>query len=95
MKACGSDLSRLLLPLLRARHALLKEGPVKASPLAKKIARDNKVDLARLQGTGPGGRVVRKDVEAALSSGQPSAVSRQPAPSAPCPCFRTKMKRFN
>ena len=55
-----------------------QEGPVKASPLAKKIARDNKVDLSRLQGTGPGGRVVRKDVEAALSSGQPSAVGRQP-----------------
>ncbi|HLO16312.1 MAG TPA: dihydrolipoamide acetyltransferase family protein [Anaerolineales bacterium] len=60
--------------------APMQEGPIKASPLAKKIARDNKVDLARLQGTGPGGRVVRKDVEAALSSGQPSAVSRQPAP---------------
>ena len=55
-----------------------QEGPVKASPLAKKIARDNQVDLARLQGTGPGGRVVRKDVEAALSGGgQPIAVSRQ------------------
>jgi pyruvate dehydrogenase E2 component (dihydrolipoamide acetyltransferase) len=53
-----------------------QEGPVKASPLAKKIARDNKVDLARLQGTGPGGRVVRKDVEAALAGGQPSAVSQ-------------------
>ncbi|MGB8981761.1 MAG: dihydrolipoamide acetyltransferase family protein [Anaerolineales bacterium] len=59
--------------------APVEEGPVKASPLAKKIARDNQVDLARLQGSGPGGRVVRKDVEAALSSGQPSAVSRQPA----------------
>jgi pyruvate dehydrogenase E2 component (dihydrolipoamide acetyltransferase) len=57
-----------------------QEGPVKASPLAKKIARDNQVDLSRIQGTGPGGRVVRKDVEAALSSGQPSAPSRQPAP---------------
>jgi pyruvate dehydrogenase E2 component (dihydrolipoamide acetyltransferase) len=56
-----------------------QEGPIKASPLAKKIARDNQVDLSRLQGTGPGGRVVRKDVEAALSSGQPSAVSRQPS----------------
>ena len=55
------------------------EGPVKASPLAKKIARDNNVDLSRVQGTGPGGRVVRKDIEAALSSGQPSAVGRQPA----------------
>ncbi len=51
-------------------------GSVRASPLAKKVARDNKVDLSRVQGTGPGGRVVRKDVEAALTSGQPSIVSR-------------------
>ena len=54
-------------------------GPIKASPLAKKIARDRNVDLSRVQGTGPGGRVVRKDVETALSSGQPSDVGRQPA----------------
>ena len=56
-----------------------QQGPVKASPLAKKIARDNNLDLSRLQGTGPGGRVVRKDVEAALSGAQPAAVGRQPA----------------
>jgi pyruvate dehydrogenase E2 component (dihydrolipoyllysine-residue acetyltransferase) len=55
-------------------------GPVKASPLAKKVAKDNNVDLASLQGTGPGGRVVRKDVESAIASGQPSAVSRPSAP---------------
>ncbi len=53
------------------------DGPVKASPLARKVAKDNGVNLASIQGTGPGGRVVRKDVEAALSSGQPSTVSRQ------------------
>jgi pyruvate dehydrogenase E2 component (dihydrolipoyllysine-residue acetyltransferase) len=57
--------------------APVQEGPVKASPLAKKIAREKQVDLTHLQGTGPGGRVVRKDVEAALSSGQPAAASRQ------------------
>jgi pyruvate dehydrogenase E2 component (dihydrolipoamide acetyltransferase) len=62
--------------------AAVQEGSVKASPLAKKIARDNQVDLSRLQGTGPGGRVVRKDVESALAGGQPTAVSRQPAPTA-------------
>ncbi|HXD08599.1 MAG TPA: dihydrolipoamide acetyltransferase family protein [Anaerolineales bacterium] len=55
-------------------------GPVKASPLAKKIAKDNNVNLANLQGTGPGGRVVRKDVESAIASGQPSAVSRPSTP---------------
>ena len=57
-----------------------ESGPVKASPLARKVAKDNGVNLASLQGTGPGGRVVRKDVEAALSSGQTSAVSRSSAP---------------
>jgi pyruvate dehydrogenase E2 component (dihydrolipoamide acetyltransferase) len=56
-------------------------GPVKASPLAKKVAKDNNVNLANVQGTGPGGRVVRKDVEAALSSGGPAATSTRSAPS--------------
>lgn len=61
-------------------QAPAQEGPVKASPLARKIARDNNLDLARLQGTGPGGRVVRKDVESALAGGvQQAAPGRQPA----------------
>ena len=55
-------------------------GPVKASPLARKVAKDNGVNLASVQGTGPGGRVVRKDVESAMASGQPSTVSRPAAP---------------
>jgi pyruvate dehydrogenase E2 component (dihydrolipoamide acetyltransferase) len=57
--------------------AAVTMGPVKASPLAKKVARDQKVDLSKVRGTGPGGRVVRKDVEAALSSGQSSVSSKQ------------------
>ncbi|MBI5838761.1 MAG: 2-oxo acid dehydrogenase subunit E2 [Chloroflexi bacterium] len=57
--------------------AAVQEGPVKASPLAKKIARDNKVDLSRVQGTGPGGRIVRKDIETALAGGA-LTVDRRP-----------------
>jgi pyruvate dehydrogenase E2 component (dihydrolipoamide acetyltransferase) len=49
--------------------------PVKASPLAKKMAQDNKVNLANVQGTGPGGRIVRKDIEVALSSHQSPVTS--------------------
>ncbi|HTP01825.1 MAG TPA: dihydrolipoamide acetyltransferase family protein [Anaerolineales bacterium] len=58
-------------------------GPVKASPLAKRIARDSGIDLSRVSGTGPGGRVTRKDVEsAAAQSGaaMPSATPVFPAP---------------
>ncbi len=54
----------------------VESGPVKASPLAKKIAKDKQVDLSTVQGTGPGGRVVRKDVEAALAGGQQTADRR-------------------
>ena len=43
-------------------------GRVKASPLARKIASQSGVDLRVIQGTGPGGRIVRKDVEAAASA---------------------------
>jgi len=57
--------------------ASLETGSVKASPLAKKIAHDQKVDLSNVKGTGPGGRIVRKDIEAALSSGQLTVDSGQ------------------
>ncbi len=62
--------------------APLETGPIKASPLAKKVAKDNGVNLASLQGTGPNGRIVRKDVEAALTTADQrpqTAVSRQPS----------------
>jgi pyruvate dehydrogenase E2 component (dihydrolipoamide acetyltransferase) len=55
---------------------------VKASPLAKKIARDQKVDLSNVKGTGPGGRIVRRDIESALTSGQTLDV-RPSTPSLP------------
>jgi pyruvate dehydrogenase E2 component (dihydrolipoamide acetyltransferase) len=52
-------------------------GPVKASPLAKKMASDSGIDLSQVQGSGPQGRIVRKDVEAALASA--ATVTRVPA----------------
>jgi pyruvate dehydrogenase E2 component (dihydrolipoamide acetyltransferase) len=42
---------------------------VKASPLARRLAEEMGVDIARVPGSGPGGRVVKRDVEAAKASG--------------------------
>jgi pyruvate dehydrogenase E2 component (dihydrolipoamide acetyltransferase) len=55
---------------------------VKASPLAKRIAQETGVDLKSLQGSGPGGRVVKRDLE-----GAPVTVvaSPLPAPRSPLP----------
>src|SRR5689334_3844794 len=48
-------------------------GRVKASPLARRIARERGIDLAAVAGTGPDGRVVAEDVERAAASGGPVA----------------------
>jgi pyruvate dehydrogenase E2 component (dihydrolipoamide acetyltransferase) len=48
---------------------------VKASPLAKKIAAGKGVDLGAVTGTGPGGRIVAKDLEGAPSGGAPIAAA--------------------
>jgi pyruvate dehydrogenase E2 component (dihydrolipoamide acetyltransferase) len=50
---------------------------VKASPLAKRLARERGVDLSSLKGSGPGGRVVKADVEGASSDAAGLATSTQ------------------
>lgn len=52
-------------------------GRLKASPLARKIASENGVDLRQVKGSGPSGRIVRSDVEAAIKAG-PAAVAGAP-----------------
>lgn len=54
-------------------------GRLRASPLAKKIAATQGVDLATLQGSGPSGRIVKKDVEDALARGPAAPASKGPA----------------
>jgi len=54
-------------------------GRVKASPLARRIARERGIDLASLRGTGPEGRIVAEDVERAGVSA-PAAAAPAPAP---------------
>jgi pyruvate dehydrogenase E2 component (dihydrolipoamide acetyltransferase) len=58
-----------------------------ASPLAKRMAKQAGVDLGALKGSGPHGRIVKSDIEAALSGGaQPAPVSAHaPGPLAPPP----------
>ncbi|HYO60759.1 MAG TPA: dihydrolipoamide acetyltransferase family protein [Actinomycetota bacterium] len=53
-------------------------GSVKAMPPVRKLARDLGVDITGVRGSGPGGRVLREDVEAAAGTRTPAA--REPAP---------------
>ncbi|HEV2711713.1 MAG TPA: dihydrolipoamide acetyltransferase family protein, partial [Gaiellaceae bacterium] len=57
------------------------DGRVKASPLARRIARERGVDLGEIRGTGPEGRIVAEDVEravAAPAAAAPAAAAAEP-----------------
>jgi pyruvate dehydrogenase E2 component (dihydrolipoamide acetyltransferase) len=57
------------------------DGRVKASPIARRMAQDMGVELSTLQGSGPGGRIVKADVEAAAQNGDQAEAA--PAEAAP------------
>ena len=59
-------------------QTMTDDGRIKASPLARRIAADKGIDLSRVQGSGPGGRIVKADVE--NLSAQPQL---PPLPTAP------------
>jgi pyruvate dehydrogenase E2 component (dihydrolipoamide acetyltransferase) len=62
-----------------------REGRVKASPLARRVARETGVDLGGVHGSGPGGRIVKADVEEVAGSHPSPATTttEAPAPAAP------------
>lgn len=57
------------------------DGRILASPLARKVAADKGVDLAQVEGSGPSGRIIRRDVDGAVAAPALGAVSA-PAPAA-------------
>ncbi len=59
-------------------------GRIKASPLARRMATQARLNLAELTGSGPGGRIVKRDVDAALAAGRALPVA-VPAPLAAAP----------
>jgi pyruvate dehydrogenase E2 component (dihydrolipoamide acetyltransferase) len=65
-------------------------GRIKASPLARRIARERGIDLSAVAGTGPEGRVVAEDVERTAASGAPVA-----APSAALPVEGVEVQQFS
>jgi pyruvate dehydrogenase E2 component (dihydrolipoamide acetyltransferase) len=68
-------------------------GRVKASPVARRMARELGLELGQVQGTGPGGRIVKADVEAASKGGgAPQAAAPAEAPAEPAPAEQEEEK---
>ncbi len=65
-------------------------GRIRISPVARNMAEDAGLDISQISGSGPQGRIVKKDVQKAIEQGgtaspAPAAEAKQPAPSAPAP----------
>ena len=56
---------------------------IKASPLARRMADERGIDLRQVQGTGPGGRIIKENIESFQPSAAPAATLAAPAPAAP------------
>jgi len=56
---------------------------IKASPLARRMAEEHDIDLGQIQGTGPGGRIVRDDIEDFLEQKPVAPGPAVPSPEAP------------
>jgi 2-oxoisovalerate dehydrogenase E2 component (dihydrolipoyl transacylase) len=67
-------------PPARAAGEVAKHGRIMASPASRRRAREAGIDLGQVHGSGPGGRITRQDLDAALSDTAPAARGPAPAP---------------
>jgi pyruvate dehydrogenase E2 component (dihydrolipoamide acetyltransferase) len=71
-----------VVPFRRDGDRRAEEGRLRASPLAKRMAEERGLDLAGLQGSGPQGRIIKRDIEEALTHGA-AAPRLVPSPGVP------------
>jgi pyruvate dehydrogenase E2 component (dihydrolipoamide acetyltransferase) len=71
------------IPAPAAEESAEFPGGVKASPVARRLAEEKGINLQRVKGSGPGGRITRKDVEEFPVSEAPAAPVQAPRPAAP------------
>jgi pyruvate dehydrogenase E2 component (dihydrolipoamide acetyltransferase) len=65
-------------PAATGREEALRRERIDASPLARRMAEETGIDIAQIRGTGPGGRVVKQDIEAFLQASH-RQLPQQPA----------------
>ena len=86
-KAEAKEVPKAEAPKPETKKAEAPRGSVLASPLAKTMATDAGLDLRTLTGTGPGGRIVERDVKAALAGGPKNGTPASATPQAAAPAI--------
>jgi pyruvate dehydrogenase E2 component (dihydrolipoamide acetyltransferase) len=78
----AGEAAQVLAPEMGDAPAAVDGERVKASPLARRVAREGDIDLNALTGTGPGGRIVKADVQAAADREPAAGTASADTPSA-------------
>jgi pyruvate dehydrogenase E2 component (dihydrolipoamide acetyltransferase) len=68
------------------------DGRFRASPIVRRLAEENDLDLSKIDGSGPAGRIVERDVRAAMESG--TAERTEDGVAAPAPAQQAEMQGF-
>jgi pyruvate dehydrogenase E2 component (dihydrolipoamide acetyltransferase) len=82
-KAAEAQASAAPTAPAETKGAAAPSGPVRSSPLARRLAKDSGLELSNVAGSGPGGRIIKRDIEAAVAAGpsRTAPATRTPAPS--------------
>ena len=76
--SAGTSASRAGAPPPPPQPTQGNGGSVRSSPLARRLAHEQGLDLGQLRGTGPGGRIIKRDIEAAAAVSAAPAAQRAP-----------------
>jgi pyruvate/2-oxoglutarate dehydrogenase complex dihydrolipoamide acyltransferase (E2) component len=88
----SADASATRTPLESVVDKGYEAGRVKSSPVARKLARENNLDITRIEGTGPGGRIIKCDVLAAVENRIEPSQATSASPLAVPPTEGTNVK---
>lgn len=75
-EAQSSEAQQAEAPSAPPKKAARSDGRVLASPLVRKLGREHDIDLSTVDGSGPGGRIIKRDIDDYLSRPRPSAPAR-------------------
>jgi len=68
--------------------------PAPASPVARRMAQELGIDLSRVRGSGPGGRIVKRDIEEFLREREKVPVKAPPPPPIPTPAYKPTLEEY-
>jgi pyruvate dehydrogenase E2 component (dihydrolipoamide acetyltransferase) len=81
--------NEMAFPGMKPSLGLQVDSHLKVSPIARRLALEKRVDLSKIKGTGPGGRIVRRDIESELA-GETLAADQEVKPLRASALFATQ-----